>query len=264
MNQKPKKYICALRNPVKQKRIYNMSIIGLLPSYMGSPKPSLLLDKLGSVALVQSARVQESAIRGLIEVNLEVLLIDESDSRVAVIRSIGKLGVGRLGTGAVNTLDVTRTTSNNIHWGLGIIHSVGIGSAVVHGREALRVVHVSEHTKIDAVLVEDVLKCRLARGAAVVSTSAVPRSVAGNNKPGCHRSVDRGKICLEEVDLLVGRAEWSAVQLRRAIGSIGRVREVSFGVDHDNVGHAVLEGVPEGRIGKAAGLSGEGLGRGVG
>ena len=133
------------------------------PSSVGSRKPNQLLVKLRSVALVQSARFQESASRGLVKVNLQVLIIQESNRSIAVIKSVGKLGVG-VGSldNRVKALNITRTTSNDVHRGLRILHFDGIGGAVVHEREALRVVHVSENTQIDTLLVEDILNRGLA------------------------------------------------------------------------------------------------------
>lgn len=216
------------------------------------------------MALEQSARVQECTSRGLIKVNLQMLLVYEPNGSIAVVIAIGKLSVRRLGAWSIRSLDVTSTTGNDVHRGLGVIHSVGVGDAIIDRRETLRVVDMSEHAQVHAVLVEDILERGLARGAAVAGAGAVPGSVAGNNHPRCHSAVNAGQVRLEEVGLLVGLAEGPAVQLGRAVGSIGRIGEVGLGVDHDDVGHAVFERVPEWGVSEAAGLRGEILGGGVG
>lgn len=159
----------------------------------------LLLHKLNRVRLVQNTRIQDITGRRPNEINLHVLLIQELQLTKAVVVAIGKGSVRSVCPVRVQTLNVTSTTSNNVHWSLRVVHAVGIRRAVDDGVKSLGIMHVPENTDVDAILVEDVFECRLARVAAVADAGAVPWSVAGSDHPRCDGAVDAGEIGAEEV-----------------------------------------------------------------
>ena len=187
------------------------------------------------------------------------MLIEESNRRVAKVVIVRKgiilLPLAHLG----QTLNVSGTARNNVHGRLGVVHTRRIRHVLVHGQEALRVVDVPKHTEVHAVLVHDALKGILA-GLAGAAAGRVPRAVTRDDDPRCHGAVDRRQVRLEEVELLVLDAKGSAVETGAAAGPVGGLGEVGLGVDHDDVHHAVLERVPEGREGQLAGLVGVDLG----
>lgn len=95
-----------------------------------------------------------------------------------------------------------------------------------------------------------------------------------DDEPWCDASIHAGEIGVQEVDLLVGSAEWTSVETCTAARTIRGVGEVGLGVDlptmlavlqrkcpqkqgncveeayHHNMRHAVLEREPEWRVGQ--------------
>lgn len=212
------------------------------------PELPSLLHKIRRMFLIQSARIQDLSSRRPHEVNLQMLLVQKSNRTVAVVLVIRKPRIIGLTANRAQTLNITCTPSNNIHGCLGILHTVGVGGTIDNRQEPLRIVYMAKDTEVNAILVKQALE-RLLAGTADArrSTSCVPRSVSSDNYPGCDTPVDGSEIGLEEVDLLGGSAKWSAVQLGRTIWPTWCIREICFGVDHYDVGHAVFEGIPKGR-----------------
>lgn len=117
---------------------------------------------------------------------------------------------------------------------------------------------MAEDPEVHAVFVHQAFEGCLAGGAAAAA-GRVPGSVACDDDPGGDGAVNTGEVGGQEIELLVSGAEGSAVEAGGAVRAVGGVGEVGFGVDHDDVGHAVFEGVPEGWVGEGLGLQGEGL-----
>ena len=224
----------------------------------------LLQNKLLGVGFVQNASVQNIARAGLDEVDLEVVGIVERDLGVAEVVGIREAVGGDVGAHLAETLNVSGTARDDVHGSLGVVHAGRIGHVVVGGCEALRVVHVAEDGEVHSVFVEEGLERRLARRAGVTTARGVPGTVTGNDEPRGHRAVDGSQISVQELDLLVRGSEGSTVEAGRAAGTVGRVREVSFGIEHDDMGHAVLERVPERRVRQLLRRGRVGLGRRVG
>ena len=119
---------------------------------------------------------------------------------------------------------------------------------------------MAEDTEIDAICVEQILESFLAGFAGVGKSGGIPWPVAGDNDPGRHASVDTSQIRLEEFDLLVWSAKGTAVESRGPVLSVRCRSKVGFSVDHRDVNHAVVKGIPERRLSQAAGFQGQFLG----
>lgn len=207
------------------------------------------------MALVQCTRIQDLACRRADEVDLQVLRIQQLQRAVAVIIRVGKSGVRRLSAHGSETLNIAGTPGDDIHGCFWIIEAIRVSSVVVDRLEALRVVLVAEDGDVDAICIEQVLKGSLA-GCAGTRTSGVPWPVAGDNEPWSHSPVDAGEIGRQEFELLVRLAKGATVEPRGSAWSVRRAGEISLGVDHGDVRHAVLKRIPEWRLGKTLGLRG--------
>jgi len=190
-----------------------------------------------------------------------VIRILQSDGGVTeVVRICEDVGSHVAAHGA-EAFDIASTTRDNVCRRLGILHPVGIRHTIIDRFETLRVMHVSEDAKVDAIFVHQGFESLLARLADAPAPSRIPRPVSGHDEPGCDGAINRCQICLQELELLVRRAEGAAIQPRGTL--IGRVREVRLRVDHGDVDHAVFEGEPERRIRQHLGLVGVHLGSGI-
>lgn len=189
----------------------------------------------------------------LVEVYLQVLFVSKPDRRIAEIICIGKCGVRGLGANVGEALDISRAASDDIHRRLGVRHAGGISRAIVNREKPLGVVNMAEDSQVDAILVKEPFKRCLAR-CTTRASSGVPRSMPSNNEPGCDGTVDGSKIRLEELELLIGSAEGSAVEALRTIGPVWGIGEIRLGVNHDNVRHSILEREPERRFGELLSL----------
>lgn len=103
---------------------------------------------------------------------------------------------------------------------------------------------MTKDAQVDAVFVEERFESGLA-DVADTAADGVPWAVAGYDDPGCDAAVDAGEIGFEEVELLTRRTERSTAEMSTAAGLVWCAGKVGLGVDHYNVCHAVLEGVPE-------------------
>lgn len=211
------------------------------------------------MGLEQSRAVQQLSGRRAVKVNLEVLRVLEPEGCVAKVVGIGKGRVVGLVANLTEALNVASASRDNVGGRFGVVEAGRILSAVVNREEALGVMDVAKDAEIDAVFVEQGLKSSLALRAGT-GAGGIPRTVAGDNDPGSDGTVDRGKIGLEELKLLLGATEGAAVEARRAVGAVGGVGEVGLGVDHDNVSHSILKREPERRSGQLLGLVGVNLG----
>lgn len=163
-------------------------------------------------------------------------------------------------------LNIPRSTCDNVRGGLGIVVACRVHLALVHGREALRVVYVAEDGEIHARLVEDGFECVLAWAALLVAKS-VPRPVSGYDEPRRLGSIDAGQVRAKEGRLLAWEAEAARVEVSGAVSSVGCIFEVGLGIKHHNVRHAVLEGEPEWWVCQGCSLLGvrlEGFASGLG
>lgn len=192
------------------------------------------------------------------ERNLQILLIHDIQPGITKFIAIRK----HVGRGIIpystQSLDISRTARNNIRRGLGITEPIRVGSIVEHGSKKLGIVHVAKDTDIDAVALEQGFKRRLAGRANVARVAgAVPGSVAGYDEPGRDAAVYRGQVSVEELQLLGGCvAKWTGVEACAAVYAVWCRWEVGFGVDDDDMCHAVLERVPERGVGEGLGLCG--------
>lgn len=108
---------------------------------------------------------------------------------------------------------------------------------------------MAEHSQIDSVGVQKLLKGYLARRADVAAAaSAVPSSVSSDNHPRCNSSVDRGQVSSNKLQLLISEAERASVQVTRAARSVRGISEVSLGIDHGDMNHSIIKRVPEGSL----------------
>ncbi|BCR88627.1 uncharacterized protein ACHE_41191S [Aspergillus chevalieri] len=204
----------------------------------------LLHDKRAGMTLVQGTRVQDLSGRRTNKIDLQVSPVQHPQHAVTVIIRICKFSIRRLISNRAKTFDITRATGNNIHRGLRIRHVLAVCGSIDDGEETLGIMYVSEDTEVDSITVEEALESFLARFASA-RTRGVPWTMSSDNHPWRDSSVHTGKIGLEEVQLLTAPAERTAVQPGRSILPIRRVGKVGFGVDHHDVGHAILEGIPK-------------------
>ncbi|KAI1126507.1 hypothetical protein F5Y10DRAFT_211338 [Nemania abortiva] len=198
--------------------------------------------------LVQHRLIQHLTSRGAYKLHLQLVLVQDGDARVAEVIRVRKGVVRLLIADRAQALDVAGTAGNDVHRSGWVLEAIGVGGAVVDGHEALRVVHMAEDGEVDAVLVQQRLEGGLARSA-TTPAGRVPGPVAADNNPGRDGAVDGRQVRGQERQLLVrGAAEGPAVQARGPAGPVRRRREVCLRIDHHDVRHAVLEGVPEGRV----------------
>lgn len=114
-------------------------------------------------------------------------------------------------------------------------------------------VDVSLHVKVDAVFDHQRLK-RLLTGQAnvlrcVVLNADIPRSVETDDNPGRPFAIDGSEIFLKPIVLFVRASEWTvictAINAPDAVWRLDTDGEVSFTVEENEVGEAVVEGVPK-------------------
>lgn len=111
---------------------------------------------------------------------------------------------------------------------------------------------VSLHVQVDAILDHQRLE-RLLTGQADrrrgILGGDVPRPMKTDDQPRRLFAVDRGEIVLEPLVLLVRVSKRTAVRAGvRAPRFVWRLEtdgEISFAVENDEVGEAIVEGVPE-------------------
>jgi hypothetical protein len=140
--------------------------------------------------LVQHGRIQYITCARPDEVHLQVVCILEGDFRIAKIIRIRENVSRGVAANSRQTLNITRSTRNNVHGSLRIFKSGRIRDRVVDWKEALRVVDVAKDRKINTVLVEQWFKCLLASGA-TTATCRVPRTMSANDDPRGDGTVDR-------------------------------------------------------------------------
>lgn len=196
--------------------------------------------------LVQHAAVENSTRARTHKVDSEMVCIDELDRSVAEVVRVRESVGSRVVADIRQPFDIASTARNNIHWCLRVLHSSRVGCAIVDGQEALGIVHMAENREIDAIFVEQGLK-GLLTGIASSSAGSIPRAVTSYNEPWGDTAVDARKIGVEEVDLLIWHAEWAAIKMSTTTWAVRCIREVGFGVKHDDVSHSVLKAVPKGR-----------------
>lgn len=201
--------------------------------------------------LIQHRLVEDLAGRRPEELHAQLIRVEDGDARIAKVVSVREF-IKRLPRADIaETLDVPRAAGDDVHRRRGVLQALRVRDVLVHGREALRVVHVAEDGEVDAVLVQQRLE-GVAAGLAprvVAVARGIPRAVAGDDDPGRDGAVDGREVRGQERELLArGRPEGPAVETRRAAGGVGRRREVRLRVDHDEVQQAVVERVPERRV----------------
>lgn len=204
------------------------------------------------MTLMQRRRIQHIPSRRPDEIHLQPRPIRDGNRRVGEVVIIRKRSIRRLMAEMTDPLDVTGATGDDVHRRVGVIEMARIGDIVVDRIEALGVMLVAEDGQIDAVAVEEVLEEGLA-GFARFATRRVPGAVAGGDEPGGDGAVDAGEVGFEEGLLLV-LAAGEAVDGLVFVRGVG---EVGLRVHHDDVRHAVFEGVPEGGVGEVLRFQGE-------
>ena len=111
---------------------------------------------------------------------------------------------------------------------------------------------VTLHVEVDPVLDHQRLECLLVSQTdirRVVLGGDVPRPVETDDHPGRLFAIDRSEIVLEPLVLLIRVSKGTVV--RTGIGAASFVRrletggEISFAIEYDKVGKAIVEGVPE-------------------
>lgn len=133
-----------------------------------------------------------------------------------------------------------------------IVQLCRVDLAFVQGSVTLVDVHVAGEDQVDLCVVEDVLKdvfALRADGRRLVLRGDVPRAVAGDNDPRRLLAVDRRKVRLKPIALLIHeRGKRAAVLTLAAAGLVGgdeAVSKIGLGVERDEVHHAVVVRVPE-------------------
>lgn len=89
---------------------------------------------------------------------------------------------------------------------------------------------MSENGDIHPIFVKQRLKSVLARGAGGPSRRGVPRPMAADDQPGSDSTVHARQIRFEKLNLLIGKAERTAIKMGRAIRAVRGVVEVGLGV----------------------------------
>lgn len=200
------------------------------------------------MTFVQGTRVQDLPGRRADKIDLQMSPVQHVQGAITVVIRIGKLSIRRLISNGAKIFDITRATGDNIHRGLRVRHVLGVCGAINDREEPLGIMNVTKDTEIDAITVEEALEGFLARLAGT-RTRSVPWAMSSDDHPRRDPSVYTGEIGLEEVQLLTAPAERTAVQPGRPVLPIRRIGEVGLCVDHHDVSHAVLEGIPKWWVG---------------
>jgi hypothetical protein len=79
-----------------------------------------------------------------------ISVLEAHCGKAKIIR-IGKCIEREIGAYNSQTLHVTRATSNDVHWCLGIVHTFGVRRSIEDRHEALRVVHMAKDGQVDSV-----------------------------------------------------------------------------------------------------------------
>lgn len=142
-----------------------------------------------------------------------------------------------------------------VHGSLGVIEPGRVDGAIVNRQKALEIVDVAKNTDIHSVFVEYAFKgCLTRRAWARAGPNSVPGTMASNDHPRSHTSINTRQVCLEELDLLVWTSEWAAVEMSRPAWGIWGICKVGFGIDHHDMRHSIVERIPEWRLSKLLGL----------